>query len=595
MKRSLLKSLGFVFSLVLALSLCISVSAEPSLKETMDGIVTRLYANLDGEALAALNNEAVLAFITDDERQVLATKYWYFDVNIPVVVSLIRKVDQPVLPFWLEEAGFTKTDMTVKDIEDWATYEVWQRHFDAGRVELGINGFDKERAVYLVCVGPQQSGANVEVRNLFPSGEAVIEMKDGAWKYRDWDNLYVTDVPEALKGQLLLTTYRGRAREAHLIGAFRTTPFPSSATPDQVTLTWSEDPRTTQTVQWRTSTDVKTGVVRYRKKGAQEDAQITADRQLIQDRLLMNDRYVHHFTAVLRDLEPATTYVYSVGSPDADAWREEAEFTTAPDGAAPFSFMCFADTHYKAEWGKFLHAAFKQHPETAFYMIAGDVVSTGLYRNEWDHVLEYAGGVSERKPMAFALGNHDDQDGLGAWLPLALFAFPENGPEGVEPERTYSFRYANALFLVMDTGTPHDIQARWMEEQLANTDATWKFAVFHFPLYSVAENYPGIRRMWSEVFDKYHVDMVFHGHVHYYLRTKPMKGMKPVASPAEGTIYTISIAQSGRKRPMPEAGYVAQRFNGVAVYPKIEIDGNRLVYRAYDMEGNVRDELIIEK
>ena len=583
-----------VVSLVVALSVWTPALAEPSLKETMDGIVTRLYATQDEEALSSLTNDAIQKFITDEERAILATKYSMFDVNVPVVVSLLRKVNQPVVPFWIEEAGFAKTDMMVNDTDDWATYEVWQKKFPEGRIELGINGFDKERGVYLVCVGPQQADDRVEISSLFPD-EAVIEMKEGAWKYRDWNDLYLKNVPDALKGHLLLTSFRGRAREAHLIGAFRTTPFPSSATPDQVTLTWSDDPQTTQTVQWRTNTDVKTGVVRCRKKDVQESMKTAADCQVIEDRLLMNDRYIHHFTAVLRDLEPATTYVYSVGSPEANAWSDEAEFTTAPDGDAPFSFMCFADTHYQAEWGELLHAAFRQHPETAFYMIAGDVVSTGLDRNEWDHILEYATGVSNRKPMAFSLGNHDDQDGLGAWLPLALFAFPENGPEGIDPEQTYSFRYGNALFLVLDVGTPHEIQAQWMDEQLTNTDATWKFAVFHFPIYSVQEDYPAIRRSWSEVFDKHHVDMAFHGHVHYYLRTKPMRNMQPVASPADGTIYTISIAQSGRKYPMPSADYVAERFNGVAVYPKVDIDGNRLVYRAHDMEGKVLDELIIEK
>jgi len=586
--------LGLALSLALLLGLCVPASAEPSLQETMDGIVTRLYAELDREALSALTHESVLDLVTDEERAVLATKYWYFNVNVPVVVSVIRNVDQPVVPFWIEEAGFAKTDLTVKDTEDWG-FEVWQKAFDAGPVELGINGFGMHRTVYFVCVGAQQPGTAVEITGLFPSGEAAIEMREGAWKYRDWDDLYAKDVPDALKGHRLLTTYRGRAREAHLVGAFRTTPFPSSATPDQVALTWSEDPRTTQAVQWRTSTGVDTGVVRYRSADAQDYTTTAAACQVIEDRLLMNDRYVHHFTAVLRDLEPATTYVYTVGSPGAEVWSEEAEFTTAPAGDAPFSFFCFADTHYKAEAGELLHAAFEHHPDAAFYMIAGDVVSTGLFRNEWDHLLEYAGGVSERKPVVLALGNHDDQDGLGAALPLALYAFPENGPAGVEPERTFSFRYGNALFLVMDVGTSHEVQAKWMAEQLAATDATWKFAVFHFPLYSVEEDYPAIRRSWGKVFDEYHVDMTFHGHVHYYLRTKPMRNQRPVATPAEGTIYTISIAQSGREYAMPPADYVAERFNGVAVYQKVAIDGNRLTYRAYDREGKVRDELVIEK
>jgi Purple acid Phosphatase, N-terminal domain/Calcineurin-like phosphoesterase len=589
------KSFVRVLALGLVLAIALPVAAEPSLQETMDGIVTRLYANLDKEALAKLDNDAVLAFITPEEREVLATKYWYFDVNVPVVVSVLRKIEQPVIPFWLPEAGFVKTDLTVKDNENWATYEVWQKDFDAGRVELGINGFDKERGVYLTCVGPQKRGATVAITNLFPEGEAVIEMRDGAWKYRDWDTLYLADVPKSLKGQLLLTSFRGRAREAHLIGAFRTTAFPSSETPDQVTLTWSEDPRTTQTIQWRTNTDVKDGVVRYRGKGGSEDTEVKAERKVIQDRLLMNDRYIHHYTAVLRGLEPGTTYAYSVGSAGADVWSDKAEFTSAPGDDAPFSFMCFADTHHKAEWGDLLHGAFQKHPETAFYMIAGDVVSTGLDRNEWDDMLEFAAGVSERKPMAFSLGNHDDQDGLGAWLPLALYEFPDNGPEGVEAEQNFSFRYGNALFLVLSVSTPRDIQAKWMEDQLANTDATWKFVVFHFPLYSAEEDYPDTRRDWGKIFDKYHVDMTFHGHVHYYLRTHPMNNLKPVESPADGTIYTISIGIAGRTYKLPDAKWVAKRSVGPAVYPRIEIDGNRLTYQAYGMDGEVLDELVIEK
>ena len=581
-------------ALALLLGLSLALHAEPSLKETMDGIVTRFYETMPPEELAALDQDTVLALITPEERHILATKYWYFDVNVPVAVSVIHNTDQPLVPFWLQESGFNKTSLTLKNTEDWP-FEVWQREFDAGRVELGINGFDMHRTVYCVCVGPKDPAATLEITNRFPASEAVITMDDGAWKYRDWDDLYLKDVPESLKGQRLLTTFRGRAREAHLVGAFRTTPYPSSATPDQVTLTWSEDPKSTQTVQWRTNTSVKHGAVRHRKKDANDWTEVPAACQVIEDRLLMNDRYVNHFTAVLRGLEPATTYAYVVGDPHGKTWSEEAEFTTAPAENTPFSFLCLSDTHYSETGGKLLQAAFKQHPGTAFYLIAGDVVSTGLFRDQWDKQITYARGVAERKPIAFCLGNHDDQDGLGASMPLALFAFPENGPEGVEPERTYSFRYGNALFLVMDVGTSHEVQARWMEEQLAKTDATWKFAIFHFPLYSVEEDYPAIRQRWTEVFDRYHVDLVFHGHVHYYLRTKPMHAQRPVATPAEGTVYTISIAQSGRSRPMPAADYAAKRFTGVAVYPHIAIDGRRLVYRAYDIDGAVRDELIIEK
>ena len=336
MKNHLSRLSGLTIALALVLCVCGAVIADTSVKETMGGIVTRFYANLDHDELSSLTQEKVLELITDEEREVLATRYWYFDVDVPIVVSVIRNVDQPVVPFWLEEKGFEKTDLVVTNTETWA-FEVWQKRFDAGRVELGINGFDMHRTVYFLCVGPQTHGAKVEIANLFPATEAVIEMKKGAWMYRDWDSLYIEDLPGSLGGQLLLTTYRGRAREAHLVRAFRKTPFPSSTKPDHVALTWSEDPRTTQTVQWRTNTGVESGVVRYRAKGVDSTpfVEVQAERELIEDRLLMNDRYTYRHTAVLRGLRPSTTYVYIVGSPENNVWSEEAVFTTAPDGDVP--------------------------------------------------------------------------------------------------------------------------------------------------------------------------------------------------------------------------------------------------------------------
>ncbi|NIA14757.1 MAG: metallophosphoesterase [Nitrospiraceae bacterium] len=584
---------------VVGLALWVGMGAwgEASLKETMDGVVTRFYATMDEEALGALTDEGVLGLLTEAELDVLATKYWYFDVNVPVVVSVIRNVDQPVTPFWLEARGFTKTDLVVKN-EIWA-YEVWQKRFDAGRVELGFNGFDMHRSLYFVSVGPQEPGAKVEIANLFPADEAVIEMKKGAWTYRDWDDLYIEEVPESLVGQQLLTTYRGRAREGHLVGAFRKTPFPSSDKPDHVVLTWSEDPSTTQTIQWRTQTNVKNGVVAYRAKDMAGDAytEAKAEFALIEDRMLMNDRYTHRHTAVLRGLKPATSYVYRVGSPDNGAWTAEAEFTTGPATDAPFTFVYLGDTHRSPQFGEILQAADRRHPETAFYTIAGDVVSTGLFRDDWDQLFEYSGGVFARKPLAFSLGNHDDQDGLGAWLPLALSALPENGPAGVEPERTYSFRYGNTLFLVLDVGTSYETQAKWMEEQLANTDATWKIGIYHFPMYchEKDDEYGVIRARWEEVFAKHHLDLMLHGHVHYYLRTHPMRRGQVVESAAEGTIYLISLGTEGRAYPREFGEFAAKYKSGGPWYQTFNIDGGRLEYRAYDMDGDVFDELIIEK
>jgi len=69
-----------------------------------------------------------------------------------------------------------------------------------------------------------------------------------------------------------------------------------------------------------------------------------------------------------------------------------------------------------------------------------------------------------------------------------------------------------------------------------------------------------------------------------------------VASPKEGTVYIISV--SGTKMYKQDAhDYTEFGMSNVATYQvlDIQISGNRLVYRAYDIDGRLRDELVIEK
>ena len=127
-------------------------AAEPTVKATMDGIVLRMLGALGQEELFQLDESAVQRFITPEDRAALATRYWQFDVNVPVVVSVMRDGKQVETPFWLPAGGFRKTDLKVANEE--YEYEVWQKNFGAGRVGLGINGFTKHRPHYFVCLEP---------------------------------------------------------------------------------------------------------------------------------------------------------------------------------------------------------------------------------------------------------------------------------------------------------------------------------------------------------------------------------------------------------------------------------------------------------
>ena len=568
-------------------------SKPQSVSSVMDDVVTRLYRDVPRRQYDSIDDNFILKFLTEDEKRILATKYLYFTVNVPVVVSLMRHRDQQTVPFWLEESGFRKSGETVES--ESYVYEVWTKKFDAGKVELGINGFDKHRPVYFICVGPQDSAQNLIISDRYPAEYNLAIMEDGAFTYHDWSDLKLIRIPESLKGQQLFTTVRGRAREAHIRGGFRTTPYPSSSKPDQVMLTWSAPPETTIDIQWRTDSSVQDGAVRFWRAGV-EDAdtlEVDASSYQMEDRMLANDRYVKRFTAAIRELKPGAEYFYQVGSPSANVWSSDASFKTATP-SEEFSFVWFGDTHCFPDSGKLVKLA-SRHTDAAFYSIAGDLVTTGLNRDDWDRFFQHSGKAFANKPLMPVPGNHDRQDGLGAKMYYDLFSLPKNGPKEVDPESSYAFEYGNALFLMIDATQDVDAHTAWIEEQLRDSNATWKFAMFHFPPYNFEEPYPEIQDTWVKIFDKYHVDMVMGGHVHYYMRSRPMKAGKVVESFDDGTVYAISISIPWKHDRITPEPYAVVQYPEGYFYQYMQIDGPVMKYTSYDQHGTVRDQFTIRK
>ncbi|MCA9427773.1 MAG: metallophosphoesterase family protein, partial [Candidatus Omnitrophica bacterium] len=331
------------------------------------------------------------------------------------------------------------------------------------------------------------------------------------------------------------------------------------------------------------------------KKGDAEYREVEADTKLIENRLLENDPLCHHYTAVMRDLEPDTTYVYRVGHPDKPIWSEESEFTTAPDKPKPFTFVTFGDTHNRDIWGEMVKVIEDRHPDISFFTIAGDLVDTGQYRDDWDRFFHCAGHLGTRIPLVPTIGNHEVIDGMGVEMYVDQFALPENGPKTVQCERAFSIEYSNLKFVSLDSTLPVLDQADWLEEQVEDSDADWKFTMFHFPPYNYEDPYPEIRNLWGYIFDKHHVDISLEGHTHYYMRSHPMFRDRPRDKPEQGTIHVISIPIENRPREIPPNNYAAVQFSGIPVYQYFEIDGKNLSYKVYDIDGNVLDEFDIVK
>ena len=173
-----------------------------SIKNIMDDVITRLYEQVSPDQYNTINDAFMLQFLSEKEKKVLATKYQYFKVNVPVIVSLMRDVKQATVPFWMEESGFKNTGKIVKN--EVFEYEVWQKEFNTGWVNLGIPGFDMDRTIYFITVGAKNKDDELKITEPYPSKYSLEVMRKGAFTYHDWDGLKITEFPEELEGQVFI-------------------------------------------------------------------------------------------------------------------------------------------------------------------------------------------------------------------------------------------------------------------------------------------------------------------------------------------------------------------------------------------------------
>jgi hypothetical protein len=576
-------------------------TSHPSVRDTVAGVIERLKREMGTNELRNLTAAEADKSLTEKEREVLENEHITLRVNVPVRVTVLRDTRLGSQPFWLEKRGFQQTDIRLRHGK--VAYDAWQRDFDAGRVGLGVHSYSSGSDHYLVTLAPQHSGDQIKVTDLYPPELELATFNAGAEPYVDEPDALAT-VPPELEGQLLIRTDTDREEDARFVGVFRTTQYPASERPDQIVLTWSEDPRTSQTIQWRTSAKVEHGYVRYQEKPANNSApapkaaRATATTVKLETLTLLNDPVIHRHTAVLRGLSSGTSYTYWVGDGSEAGWTEPAEFTTAPASTQSFSFIYMGDAQTGLDkWGTLAHNAMRFRPEAAFYLMAGDLVNRGAERDDWDSLFYNSQGVWDHRPVMPTIGNHECQGGKPK-LYLKSFTLPKDGPQAIEPQRVYSFEYGNALFVILDGNLAPAAQTAWLDQKLSQTRSTWKFVMFHQPAYSSGGNRdnPELRAAWVPLFDKYHVDMVLQGHDHAYLRTYPLRGGQRVPSPKEGTVYVISV--SGTKSyPQPKHDYTEFGMTKVATFQVLDIqtNPNRLQYRAYDADTKVRDELVIEK
>ena len=380
--------------------------------------------------------------------------------------------------------------------------------------------------------------------------------------------------------------------------------------PSHITLTWSDDPKTTQTITWKTDVNTVEGQVRYWLLTAvRQDAVQTAPAHVEQINSNWGPLNLH--TVKLTGLMPGAHYAYQVGA--AENWSEQYAFVTAPVKPGRYRFLVFGDSqsvNYDT-WRTTLDRAYLANPEAGFFINMGDLVDRGQEYGEWNAWFNAAHGVLENIPCMPLVGNHETYAiGGGFSIPTLFtdqFKLPMNGPDGLKGQ-VYSFDYGEAHFVMLDTQIGEEgrfvpdmleKQKAWLAADLAASGQKWKFVFVHRALYNNKRSgNVAIQNAFAPIIDQYHANVVFTAHDHVYARTYPLAHDAVVDNFQAGTIY-IATGRSGSKtypdsidkewnsffyNPLDEPNYLA-----------VDVDEQFLTVRAYRQSGGLIDEYRIER
>ncbi|MEZ6067169.1 MAG: metallophosphoesterase family protein [Planctomycetaceae bacterium] len=380
--------------------------------------------------------------------------------------------------------------------------------------------------------------------------------------------------------------------------------YEPTALPDRIILTWSDDPTSTQSVTWRTSTDVRRAFAEIAVATAGPEFPRHAVRiDATSEALMTNINTAHFHSVTFRDLAAGTRYCYRVG--DGINWSEWFQFSTASDEPEAFSFVYFGDAQndVRSMWSRVIRESMRDAPKAKFLLHAGDLINKAEQDEEWGEWHGAGGWLNAMIPNLAVPGNHEQAKAENGgnrlsrhWRPQ--FTLPQNGIAGLE-ETSYTLTYQNLRIIALDSNRMHAEQAEWLDQVLSENEHPWVICTFHHPIYSTGKDRDNdkLRKLWKPIFDKHFVDLVLQGHDHTYGRTgldTPLEtvGNVPVGATnvdtRTGTVYVVSV--SGPKmydlQPHP---FMRRMGADTQLYQVIQIDGDRLTYESRTANGELFD------
>jgi hypothetical protein len=351
-------------------------------------------------------------------------------------------------------------------------------------------------------------------------------------------------------------------------------------TPEQIHLTWGEDPTSEVIVSWASlAASTKPRVLLSADHGPRET--VHAVQRTYTDGLTGVVVFTYH--ARVKGLKPATTYRYEVTADnDSQAGSPfSSSFTTAPSGRAPFRFTSYGDLAtpntgwvLSSPQSRFAVDAVERF-QPLFHLLNGDLCYANLnpthQTDVWRDFANNNQTSSAKRPWMPCPGNHEIEfyngaQGLDSYL--TRYTLPGNGSPFAG--RWYSFQVSSVLFISLDAddvvyqdaaafvagpaplvpvastgnapiepgtsfyvrGYSNGAQTRWLEQTLREAvdhrGIDWIVVQMHQDALSSSKtgngSDKGIREAWLPLFDRYGVDLVVCGHDHDYERSYPVRG-----------------------------------------------------------------------
>ncbi|TFF89536.1 MAG: metallophosphoesterase family protein [Promethearchaeota archaeon] len=308
--------------------------------------------------------------------------------------------------------------------------------------------------------------------------------------------------------------------------------------PENIHLTWQDDPSSTMTIMWQTNLENSGDIVYFDKFSRSEN--VSNYRQnSTGSHLTYVGASVYIHIVELTGLKDNTTYFFICGGQM--GYSGERSFRTLPKNVSKLRFAVGGDSRTNLEAREDISKVMATY-DPSFIVHSGDFVEDGRIQWRWDKLFEdlHTNWIDNNGltiPIIPAIGNHE-HNSVNYYN---QFALPGN-------EMWYSYNLTENVHLTIlstEANTSGE-QLTWLENDLiTHQNFTWKFIIFHQPPFpgSRETGHEGAKENWVPLFDKYHVDMVFSGHDHIYLRTVPINWTHSETKPQSfenGTVYIIS-------------------------------------------------------